>query len=183
MCAIYQWKLLSKPPEMWIYTHFLSLCSMLRVVFLSNTFLKSIHNCIPFPPILKYEPTFSATQLGQQQGKGKRKKRGESVCVCVCVSPCVHTQICDEVGTMIIWPVRSCLGRKYSHMDPLWEPSVFMMWEGIQPAPTSFLMEGTCLSAKLFHSEKNRKEKTLHSCILPLPFLYTNCQVQKKIIA
>ena len=119
MCAIYWRKLLPKPPEMWIYTHFLSLCSMLSIVFLSNTFLKSIHNCIPFPPILKYEPTFSSTQLGQQQGKGKRKKRKENVCVCVCVSPSVHTQICDEVGTMIIWPVRSCLGRKYSHMDPV----------------------------------------------------------------
>ena len=52
-----------------------SLCSMLRIVFLSNAFLKSIHNCIPFPLILKYEPTFSSAQLGQQQGKGKRKKR------------------------------------------------------------------------------------------------------------
>ena len=157
-----------------------SLCSMLRIVFLSNAFLKSIHNCIPFPLILKYEPTFSSAQLGQQQGKGKRKKRKESVCVCVCVSPCVHTQICNEVGTLIIWPVHSCLGRKYSHMDPLWEPSVFMMWEGIQPAPTSYLMEGTCFLQSYSTQERTEKKKPSIPVFFPCLFCVLIAKYRKK---
>ena len=184
MCAIHQWKLLSKPTKMWIYTHFLSLCSMLRIVFLSHTFLKSIHNCIPFPLLLKSEPTFSSTQLGQQEGKGKRKKRKERecMCMCLCVPMCAYTNMwwgghrdyltCAFLPRKEVFPcgpfVRTqCLHDVRGHSTS-----------------SNLIPNGRDMSfCKVIPLRKEKKKKPCIAVFFPLPFLYTNCQVQKKIIA